>query len=636
MTLLEPASAPSKPEPAELLDAWVTHLRATGRRVWKNSVGPARRFLRRWPDPQRFANEELDTRLGIPKPMLGFVNFLILAGYLRPGYDYLIARRFTFLWGEMEGTQLGADVERFAIAAEELGFGPRTRAGMASQVIGRILLQTGKALDELNEDDLACFDAAITQAERRSGRRLRHYTGCAWCTRAVLYHLGILAEPPSLVGARQRSPSERMRGVPDGLQVTFVSYLERLASTQAPQTVTSRATRLGHFGRFLAQADPDLESLVHLDRRRHIEPYLSAVAEARNSFSGQPLAASERRSRIVAVRCMFDDIAEWGWPEAPTRRMIFSRDLPRIPRPLPRYLPPDADRRLVEVLEARPNRLVADALLLQRACGLRIGELLDLELDCVHEIPGQGAWLKVPLGKLDTERMVPLDEETVAILDRIVAHRSPGRPLRHHRSGRLVEFLFTHHGRRVSAQYLRQELAQAAAVAGLDHAHPHQLRHTYATALVNAGCSLQALMVLLGHQTAEMSLRYGQLFDATVRESYERALSLAKERLGPVLPESTPVELNTDWRAAPLIKSRLAGGYCLRTPAQGVCPYTHVCEFCPSFRTDAAFIGVLGAQRADAQALAADAEARGWGEEAARHRRLLERLDLLMGRAQAG
>ncbi|MFZ0832155.1 MAG: hypothetical protein WAM92_03555 [Mycobacterium sp.] len=41
-------------------------------------------------------------------------------------------------------------------------------------------------------------------------------------------------------------------------------------------------------------------------------------------------------------------------------------------------------------------------MLLQRATGLRIGELVDLELDCVHEIPGQGAWLKVPLGKLNT------------------------------------------------------------------------------------------------------------------------------------------------------------------------------------------------------------------------------------------
>jgi len=53
--------------------------------------------------------------------------------------------------------------------------------------------------------------------------------------------------------------------------------------------------------------------------------------------------------------------------------------------------------------------------------------------------------------------------------------------------------------------------------------------HTYATALVNAGVSLQALMALLGHMSAEMSLRYGRLFDTTVRAEYERALHLAKQ-----------------------------------------------------------------------------------------------------------
>jgi integrase len=51
---------------------------------------------------------------------------------------------------------------------------------------------------------------------------------------------------------------------------------------------------------------------------------------------------------------------------------------------------------------------------------------------------------------------------------------------------------------------------------------------TYATALVNAGVSLQALMALLGHVSATMSLRYGRLFDSTVRNEYERALNLAK------------------------------------------------------------------------------------------------------------
>jgi hypothetical protein len=282
--------------------------------------------------------------------------------------------------------------------------------------------------------------------------------------------------------------------------------------------------------------------------------------------------------------------------------------------------------------------LRADALLLLRATGMRIGELLDLELDCVHEVPDAGAWLKVPLGKLDTERMVPLDDDTVDLVDRIVAHRSPARPLPHPRNGKLVEFLFTHQGRRLSADTLRTELLRAAAEAGLPGATPHQLRHTYATALVNAGVSLQALMALLGHVSAEMSLRYGRLFDATVRADYERALTLAKQQLGPVLPEREPLPLTdisgaaTDWRQTPLIKARLAGGYCLRTAAQGPCSYANICEHCPNLRTDAAFLPILAAQRADADALAADAEARGWTQEAARHRKLVDRLDTLMNR----
>jgi hypothetical protein len=251
-------------------------------------------------------------------------------------------------------------------------------------------------------------------------------------------------------------------------------------------------------------------------------------------------------------------------------------------------------------------------------------------------VPGQGAWLKVPLGKLLTERMVPIDDETLELVDRIVAHRSPGRPLLHPRTGQFVEFLLTHYGRRMSADKLRIELRRAAAEAELDPVVPHQLRHTYATALVNAGCSLQALMALLGHVSAEMSLRYGRLFDATVRENYERALALTKAHLGPVLPEPTAVSVDADWRATPLIKACLASGYCLRSLAQGPCPYTNICEHCPNFRSDVGFLPVLMSQRTDATALAADAEARGWGEEVVRHRRLIERLDLLIVRTQAG
>ena len=128
-------------------------------------------------------------------------------------------------------------------------------------------------------------------------------------------------------------------------------------------------------------------------------------------------------------------------------------------------------------------------------------------------------------------------------------------------------------------------------------------------------------------------------------ERENRALDLAKGRIG-AMPTPTgrpriPVTATSgctsddDWRDAPAIKARLAGGHCLRAPAQGACPYANICEHCPSFRTDAASAAVLSAQRVDTRTLLADAQTRGWIDEADRHRRLRRRVVLLNPRARA-
>lgn len=633
---MPPATASAHvPDAPSLLQAYVASVTARGR-ANRSFLQAAHAFFARWPDPQEWASEPLEVRLAAGSSQWSLLNFLMFWGHLHPGYDYLVERKLSALWREMPTGPWGAELRRYQAAAQALGYGRRTCLGTASQVAARLLIQTGRPLTALDEHDFAEFEQAIAERERRHDRSLKHYRNALYAARTVIYHLGSGTEPAPKASAQWRWTWERhLEGVPESLRNAFVRYLECCVGTHTRSTVSHMASRLAHFGRLLAGLDPDLTSLADLDRQRHIEPFLQDVAAARHRFTGAPLSASERRSRIQLIGRMLSAIAEWGWPEAPARRLIFARDVPRLPRALPRYIPPDADRRLVRELESWPNRLRADALLVMRATGLRIGELVDLELDCVHEVPGQGAWLKVPLGKLDTERMVPLDDETLAIVDRIVADRSPGRPLRHPRSGRLVEFLLTHQGRRISLYTLRDELAYVAKAAGLGVITPHQLRHTYATALVNAGVSLQVLMQLLGHSTAEMSLRYGRLFDATVRADYERALVLAKERLGPVIPPTPAMETIGNWHELPVIKARLAGGYCLRTPAQGACPYANICEHCPNFRSERTFWPILATQRADTEALAADAEARGWGDEAARHRRLIERLDRLMAHDQA-
>lgn len=92
----------------------------------------------------------------------------------------------------------------------------------------------------------------------------------------------------------------------------------------------------------------------------------------------------------------------------------------------------------------------------------------------------------------------------------------------------------------------------------------------------------------------------------------------------------------TGWNGAPALKSRLAGGFCLRAPVQGACAYANICEHCPGFRTDTGYRPVLAAQKADAEQLARDAEELGWISEADRHRKLIARLDDLIGGTQAG
>jgi site-specific recombinase XerD len=639
---MPPARTLVPAQAAAIYDAYRDCLAARGAGN-KTFDSGARCFLARFPDPQAWADLPLEQRLAGTRPQLQpLLNFLMLHRHLRPGYDYLLDRQFTAIVREAAASPLGGDLARFLAGAEALGYSERARAGMASQIAVRMLIQTGRSLAELAGADFDAFGQAISEREERLGRELGHYHGALHASRAVAYHLGAPAEPvPKRCTLGRWSWERHLDGVTDQVRRPMTAYLERLQGTLARSSVQGNASELAHFGRFLARHDPGLASLALLDRQQHIEPYLNEVAAALNHRTGAPIAASTAKARILTVGSFLDAVTEWGWPEAPPRRLIFPRDAPKLPHPLPRYLPPDQERALLAALENSPNRLRADALLLLlRATGMRIGELTMLELDCVHEVPGQGAWLKVPLGKLLTERMVPIDDETVQIIDRITGHRSPGRPLRHPRTGKLADFLLTRQGRRVSAECIREEPHHAAAEAGLDDVVPHMLRHTYATALVNAGCSLQALMALLGHVSAAMSLRYGRLFDTTVRDEYQRALTLAKAQLGPVLPaERTQLPIaditSGNWRDAPLIKSRLAGGYCLRAAAQGPCAYANICEHCPNFRSEATFLPVLQLQRADTDALAADAAARGWGEEAARHRRLPDRLDHLISQADA-
>jgi len=158
---------------------------------------------------------------------------------------------------------------------------------------------------------------------------------------------------------------------------------------------------------------------------------------------------------------------------------------------------------------------------------------------------------------------------------------------------------------------------------------PHQLRHTYATTLVNGGMSLQALMALMGHVSAEMSLRYASLASPTVRAAYEAAMSKVRSRqalfVRPAGQGAVPDRV--EWLRSEMLKTRVAHGYCSRDLVAEACPYANICEQCDSYVAAPEFQPALEAQLADIVELRDDAQDRQWESEVARHNRVIASID---------
>jgi integrase len=245
------------------------------------------------------------------------------------------------------------------------------------------LIQTGKRLDGLTVADLDEFATACRARQQRTGKGWHHYKSALANTHLVLFRLNILPEPP-----RTRGPVDfavRLAGITEPIAAAMIAYLNAKKATCTRKTVSSLATRLTHFGRFLTATDPCLTRLSDLDRRRHIEPHLSALVDAVNTKTDGVITAAERSRRVLGLGNFLSDITEWGRHPDPAAAVPR-----RHPSPAAAVAAVSARRRRPAThrgLRASDYELAASTLLLQRACGLRIGEVLDLELDCVHEIP---------------------------------------------------------------------------------------------------------------------------------------------------------------------------------------------------------------------------------------------------------
>lgn len=614
-----------------------TSLGITDRNL-RDRLHSARIFLAAHPDLDAWGDRPLTACLADLRRIKAwpFLSYLACAGAIHLDIDLLLAKNQGG-FGVTAERYWPVDFERARGVATRLGWQPNWTRDVIRECLPLVLAWSGTPMRRLTEANLAAFRAAVEASPAASRWTRRSYNARLFSIAVLLFELGVLDAPPRRAYTAAALP-ERLAVVPaPEIRRAMLAYIDARSAVLARSSIESLANSLIVFGEYVGAHHPEIDSLRALERR-HVEGFL--VWNRTRPWRGrlarpQAVSITVAHEAVLTLRNFLDDITLWGWAERPARRLVFASDVPRLPRPLPRALAPDVDAALMTAVAGLDDRFARTAITLLRRAGLRLGECLDLELDAVVDYGPTGSWLRVPLGKLATERMVPLDPGTVEILDAWAAGRDQQRSLRHPRTGRPTDFLFVEHGQRLGPWGVRSGLRAAIIAAGLTgpgtgplRVTPHQLRHTYATELANAGMSLQGLMALLGHVTPEMTLRYATLASPTLRAGYDEAIGKVRRSL-PLVPVGRPiVPEKVAWIASEFLKTRVGTGFCSRHLAAEACPYANVCETCDNFVPAPEFVPALRSQLVDIRDLRADAERRGWTSEVERHGRVIDSLEV--------
>jgi integrase/recombinase XerC len=205
---------------------------------------------------------------------------------------------------------------------------------------------------------------------------------------------------------------------------------------------------------------------------------------------------------------------------------------PRAAKPLPKALSVDhavalADHRTAGAdvrLEARDRCLVE----LLYGCGLRVGELVGLDISAAGSARGwidRSAGEAHVLGKGSKRRSVPVGGPALAALDAWLAQRAAlaqeGEPA----------LFISRHGRRLTDSQVRKRLKERAIAAGLPtHVHPHMLRHSYASHLLQSSGDLRAVQELLGHANITTTQVYTRLDFQHLAKAYDAAHPRARKK----------------------------------------------------------------------------------------------------------
>jgi len=203
----------------------------------------------------------------------------------------------------------------------------------------------------------------------------------------------------------------------------------------------------------------------------------------------------------------------------------------------PKLIPKDVPPAQLRILQAEIQRLAASEhglyrrmgrldlawFLLMLHSGLRTCEVRQLGLG---DIDWGGRKLRIEQSKGLKARIVYLGAATLQALQAYLEVRGPAETL--------PENLFIYRHRRLSQTYCQHRLRTYGKRCGV-RATPHQLRHSCATLLLNAGAPILTVKLLLGHKRIETTLGYARLYDGTVAADYFRAMALVERQIA--LPE---------------------------------------------------------------------------------------------------
>jgi integrase/recombinase XerC len=215
---------------------------------------------------------------------------------------------------------------------------------------------------------------------------------------------------------------------------------------------------------------------------------------------------------------------------------------PKAPKPLPKALSVDDSVQLAGYAnaEADPWLEARDAALVELlyGCGLRVGELVGLDAAASTQARG---WIDLQageahvLGKGSKRRTVPVGSKALEALARWleVREQQQGKQQQgEQQQGEQQAALFTgRHGTRLTAQAIWQRLKRRSLLAGLaTPVHPHMLRHSFASHVLQSSGDLRAVQELLGHANITTTQVYTRLDFQHLAKAYDAAHPRAHRR----------------------------------------------------------------------------------------------------------